>query len=105
MNEQELAALATQHGVTVEALVAALQAVAPKSQPTVVSHDQDQDFWLIKEGYFETTIPKRDAPTKELALDMCTNTLQPWYFVGPEHDLPNEIKSITYSQWCDWVRS
>ena len=105
MNEQELAALAKQHGVTPQALLEALSAVA-KSGLTVEDQCGDLGFWLIKNGQFETTVPRRDADTAEKAFDLAHDSLQPWYYISGEANRgPFSVKPLTYHEWCDWVRS
>jgi hypothetical protein len=104
MNEQELAALAKQHGVTPQALLAALGVVAKAT--TVVS--QDQGFYLIRMGCFETTVSKRDANTGKRALEYaCADKLQAWYLVPKGMQILPEyvVYEITHNEWCDWVRS
>ena len=76
MNEQELAALAKQHGVTTEALVAALQAVAPKTQPTVVSRVPDDEYgYLITltDYNLEAFISWREAQSLDEAIERATH--------------------------------
>lgn len=104
MNEQELAALAKQHGVTPQALLAALSELAER-QTKVVS--RGDEFWLVRDGYFETTVPKRDASTPEHAFECAHESqLQPWYFVGTrDQHGPFWVKPLTHNEWCDWVRS
>ncbi|SRR5260221_11993173 len=110
MTEQELAQLAKQHGVTPQALLAALSVVAKTNVDDKVTSQHPYRYYLVQVDRFETVV-QADATlprlSNELAFEHAIEPLQPWYFVKqPKGSIIDyNARLLTHNEYCDWLRS
>ena len=65
---------------------------------------QLDEYWHVYCGAFDTVVPKRDAPTKDSALNVAIQPLQRWYIRKNSFIETPTVEPMTHNEWCDWVK-
>jgi hypothetical protein len=75
------------------------------TRPTIEHRAVDEEaFWHVYCGAFDTVVSKREAPSADDAMRVACEPLQRWYVRRISFAETPKVEPMTRNQWCDWVR-